>query len=183
MTRGKWMAVLGAALVLAAAAPLLAAELFDPAAPLKIAKWVKGQPVDVKDGKHVYVIEFWATWCGPCRVSIPHLTELQKKYKDKGVVLVGVSDETEAKVKPFVEKQGEKMDYRVAIDDERGTSKGYMQAFNVGGIPHAFIVDKSGKMVWHGHPMGGELENVLDQVIAGTYTKDAAKDSKKKGKP
>jgi thiol-disulfide isomerase/thioredoxin len=70
-------------------------------------------------GKQTYVVEFWATWCGPCRVSIPHLTELQKKFKTQGVTFIGVSDETEDKVKPFVDKMGDKMDYTVAVDDER----------------------------------------------------------------
>ena len=55
------------------------ASLGDPAAPLTIKDWVKGKPANVRDGKAVYVVEFWATWCGPCRVSIPHLTELQKR--------------------------------------------------------------------------------------------------------
>src|SRR5688572_28676628 len=63
----------------------------DPAAPLKIKEWVKGGPLDVHDGKNVYVVEFWATWCPPCRTSIPHLAELQKRFKNRGVVIVGIS--------------------------------------------------------------------------------------------
>jgi len=76
----------------ASAAPPV--NLVRVAAALKISDWVKGKPVDLAagKGKQVYVIEFWATWCGPCRTSIPHLTELQKKFKDKGVTFVGVSD-------------------------------------------------------------------------------------------
>src|SRR5882672_1844503 len=83
---------------------LRAANLGDPAGPLDISDWVKGEAVDLENakGKRVVVIEFWATWCGPCRVSIPHLTELQKKYAPRGVAIVGVSDETSATVKSFV---------------------------------------------------------------------------------
>jgi hypothetical protein len=92
---------------------------------------------------------------------------MQKKFKDQ-VVFIGVSDETAGKVKPFVEKMGEKMDYVVALDDQRKTSAGYMEAFGVNGIPHAFIVDKAGKLVWHGHPMD-DMEPVLEKVIAGKY--------------
>lgn len=153
-----------------------AAELGDAAAPLKIDEWVKGKPVTIADGKGktIYVVEFWATWCPPCRTSIPHLTELQKKFKDKGVVFIGVTDEKSDKVKPFVEKQGDKMDYIVAIDKEGGTSEGYMQAYGINGIPHAFVVDKEGKVAWHGHPMA-DLEKTLEDMVAGKYNMASAK--------
>jgi thiol-disulfide isomerase/thioredoxin len=164
----RTMCLLGVALIGLAGFNSLAAKLGDAAAPLKIKEWIKGSAVDVKDGKNFYVVEFWATWCGPCRVSIPHLTELQKKLKDKGVVFIGISDESADKVKPFVEQQGEKMDYRVALDDDRGTSRGYMEAFAQNGIPHAFVVSKDGKVIWQGHPMSG-LDKVLEQVVAGKY--------------
>jgi len=142
------------------------ARLGDPAAPLFVKEWVQGGPIDVKDGKSVYVVEFWATWCGPCRVSIPHLSALQKKLKDKGVVVVGVSDEEPAKVKPFVKSMGEKMDYAVACDDTAQSNMGYMAAYGFNGIPTAFIVDKQGKVRWAGHPMAG-LDQALEKVLAG----------------
>ena len=90
---------------LALAGSLFSADLGDEAKPLQISKWVKGKKVDLAKGKgkKVYVVEFWATWCPPCRTTIPHLTELQKKYKDKGVVFIGVSDEKASVVKKFVE--------------------------------------------------------------------------------
>ena len=68
------------------------AKLGTPAPPLTGLEWVKNGPVEMKPGT-VYVVEFWATWCPPCRVSIPHLTELQHKYKDKNLVIVGISTE------------------------------------------------------------------------------------------
>jgi len=149
---------------------LSAAELGDAAAPLEIAEWVKGDPVDLAalKGRNIVVVEFWATWCGPCRVSIPHLTEMQKKFQDRGVIFVGVSDETPAKVKPFVDNMGEKMDYTVAVDKNRMTSAGYMGAYGVNGIPHAFVVDKEGRVAWHGHPMSG-LEKVLESLAQQTF--------------
>jgi thiol-disulfide isomerase/thioredoxin len=155
-----------------AAVPALADKVGDPAAPLTISSWVKGAPVDVKDGKSIYVVEFWATWCPPCRVSIPHLTEMQAKFKGK-VVFVGISDEDADTVKPFVEKMADKMAYTVAIDSARKSSEGYMTAYGQGGIPHAFIVGKDGKVWWQGHPMDG-LDKALDQITSDKYDLAAA---------
>jgi thiol-disulfide isomerase/thioredoxin len=140
------------------------ARLGDVAAPLMVHQWIQGGPVDVKDGKGLTVVEFWATWCGPCRVSIPHLTALQKKLKDQGVRMVGISDEEPAKVKPFVEKMGATMGYAVACDDNRQTYSGYMDAFGYNSIPTAFIVGKDGRILWHGHPMAG-LDQALERFL------------------
>lgn len=142
-------------------------KLGGPAPQLKGLKWVKGGPVEFKKG-NVYIVEFWATWCGPCRVSIPHLTEVQKKYKDKNVYVIGISDETIDKVKPFVEKMGDKMDYNIAIDAENSANNNYMSAFNQNGIPTAFIIDKQTRIVWLGHPLT-DMDKVLEQTIAGTF--------------
>ncbi len=127
----------------------------DEAPPLKIDQWVKGEPIDVTKGDkdRIYVVEFWATWCGPCKMTIPHLSDLQDHFSKSGkVTIVGVSDEDADVVKPFVKSWDKKMRYAVAVDDDRATSEAYMKAAGVDGIPHAFIV-KSGKVVWHGHPM------------------------------
>jgi thiol-disulfide isomerase/thioredoxin len=164
----------GFALALAVISPTGAGELGSAAAPLNVSKWVKGKPVDLAavKGKQVVVVEFWATWCPPCRTSIPHLTEMQKKFKD--VIFIGVTDEESDVVEKFVAKMGDKMDYVVAIDEEHQTSTGYMKEFGINGIPHAFIVDKEGRVVWHGHPMAG-LDQAVEQVIAGKLDVEKAK--------
>ena len=146
------------------------------AAPLKGLEWVKGGPVAFESG-NVYIIEFWATWCGPCKVSIPHLTKIQKKYKDKGVTIIGISTEAPETVKPFVKKMGDQMDYTVAVDVNGFAQKNYMRAFNVNGIPHAFIVNSNGKIAWNGHPLDG-METILDLVVVGNF--DPAAYAKKK---
>jgi thiol-disulfide isomerase/thioredoxin/plasmid maintenance system killer protein len=173
----KFYSLCIAALVLSLSlSSALADKIGDKAKPLNISEWVKGAtaeaPVNVTDGKNFYVVEFWATWCGPCKTSIPHLTELQKKYKDKGVVFVGVSNETIEKVKPFVEEQGEKMDYVVALDKENLTNKDYMRAYGQNGIPTAFVINKKGQIAWVGHPM--TMDKPLEQIVADTYDLKAA---------
>ncbi len=154
----------------------MAADLGAPAAPLQIAEWIKGGPVNLADGrgKTVYVIEFWATWCPPCRTSIPHLTALQKQFKDKNVVFIGVSDEKPAVIRPFVQKMGDQMDYVVAADKERKTFADYMSAFGINGIPHAFLVDKEGRVVWQGHPMA-ELEQSIQSLLDGKFDLNVAR--------
>ena len=169
----------GFVLALFLAGTCVGKELGEMAAPLKISKWVKGEKVDLESGrgKNVYVVEFWATWCPPCRTSIPHLTKLQNLSGD-GVVFVGVTAEEARVVEPFVEKMGDKMEYVVAVDDDGQTSKAYMSAYGVRGIPHAFVVNKEGKIAWHGHPMG-DLSKVLAQVLSGTFDIDKAKKAQK----
>ncbi len=153
-------------------------KLGQAAPPLKVADWVKGKPIDLKTGKgkNIYVVEFWATWCGPCKTSIPHLTEMQKKYQDKGVVFIGVSssDKDLDTVKKFVDEQGDKMAYTVAYEDRtnKPTFDAYMTAFDQRGIPHAFVIGKDGKIIWHDHPM--RLDDTLDKIVAGKFDLAAA---------
>ena len=116
----------------------LGAQLGDPAPPLTGLTWVRGGPVNVQDGKHWYVVEFWATWCGPCRQSIPHLTELQEKYKEKGVVVVGISMEKPSVVRPFLKRMGKKMRYAVACDPKQKAFHSYMLAVWSAWYPDGF---------------------------------------------
>src|SRR5262245_54681841 len=96
--------VLAAVMVLAVAAVARAEgplSVGDPAPKLEVKEFVKGDAVKSFDKGKVYVVEFWATWCGPCRTSIPHLTELQKKHKDVTFIGVSVFERDFGKVKPF----------------------------------------------------------------------------------
>lgn len=154
------------------ASPVMAGKIGDPAAPLSVTKWVKGEPVDLAacKGKNVVVVEFWATWCGPCIASMPHLTELQKKYEKDGLIVIGVTspDPNNAieTVESFVKEKGDGMGYRVAFDGDLKTDAAYMKAFGKGGIPQSFVIDRAGNIAWEGHPM--ELDKVLEeQMILG----------------
>jgi peroxiredoxin len=150
-----------------------AVELGDPAPKLAVAQWIKGGPVELAKSTNIHVIEFWATWCPPCLDNIPHLTELQSKFKDQGVVIVGVSPEDPAKVAAFAEKMGDKMAYVVAADEGEKTFTSYLNAFGVTGIPHAFVVDREGRLAWHGNPADG-LEDVIVELTTGRFDVAAA---------
>ncbi len=103
------------------------------------------------------VIEFWATWCPPCRESIPHLNELYKTYGPKGLQVVGITDEPNQVIRAFVKTLP--IDYPVASSRQDASAN-----FGVSGIPHAFLVNKEGIIVWQGHPMSlptAEIEKLL----------------------
>ncbi len=152
--------------VLAAAPkdPAPSLKVGDPAPALSVDKWIKGEPVPTLRKGTVYVVECWATWCGPCRATIPHLTELQKKHKEAVFIGVAISDEA-GKVKEFVKKMGDKMDYRVGTDDKNRTATNWLEAAGQDGIPCAFVVDKAGQLAWVGHPASKELERAVEEAL------------------
>ena len=159
----------------------------DAAPELSIAKWFKGEPVKTLEKDKTYVVEFWATWCGPCVRGMPHLTELQKEHGDT-VKFIGVNiwdrkkdrqtgefsesvEEQIERVADFVEKQGDKMGYTVAIEDGEKMAENWMKPAGQTGIPCAFIVS-GGKVQWIGHPMA--MDEPLKKVLAGEFDVGAA---------
>jgi len=91
---------------------------------------------------------------------IPHLNKLHEKYRDKQVVLCGITNESASKVQQFIKSLP--MKYHVGIDTGK-TGEAYMKG--VPGIPHAFVVDQKGKVAWHGHPMAG-MDKVIEKLVA-----------------
>lgn len=175
--KSKFVFALGLA-ALCAASFAKEFNLGDKVPGLKIAAWVKGAPVDLSKGLHV--VEFWATWCGPCKVSIPHITELAKKYAGK-VDFTGVSvweDQTNEKfldkVKDFVAEMGDKMNYNVAAEGtDKWMAENWLKPADENGIPTSFVV-KDGVVLWIGHPQIG-LDEALTKIIAGKYDLKATK--------
>jgi thiol-disulfide isomerase/thioredoxin len=162
-------------LITTAATAVLATSAFaaelkvgDKAPAVEVEEWIQGETT-VGAGKP-YVVEFWATWCGPCRQSIPHLNELYKKYKGKGLSIIGVSDEVKAveKVRSFVRGKGDGMSYSVAIDG--GVKRNFFDAAGQKGIPSAFIVANDNSIAFIGHPMDPKFEEILAKVVAGRYS-------------
>jgi thiol-disulfide isomerase/thioredoxin len=126
------------------------------AQPIQINQWITSQPPDLNG--QVYVLEFWATWCPPCVQSIPHMIELADKYKDKAVPFIAISvDSSSEPVKKMVKDKG--INYYV------GMNNGLSEKFSISGIPSAFIIGRSGKVVWQGHPMNPDFETALVNAL------------------
>ena len=158
----------------------------DPAPPLEVARWIKGAKIDRFEPGKVYVLDFWATWCGPCIESFPQLTRLQKQYADKGVTVIGVSvwEEDQSAVEPFVRARSDAMGFSVAIDlvppqaenAKKGAGAGktadaWMKAAGKSLVPTVFIVGRDGKIAWIGAPK--DLDEPLARVAAGTWHRGA----------
>ncbi len=109
----------------------------------------------------VVLLEFWATWCPPCRASIPHLQKLHDTYSKKGLTIISVTNEDEETVKAFVKEH--RMTFPVGIDQDDRT----MTTYGIRGIPTAFLIDATGKMIWEGHTMAlteKEVEKALGSI-------------------
>lgn len=151
-------------------------NLGDPAPVLRVRQWLKGSPVKQFKKDHVYVLEFWATWCKPCIAAMPHLSVLAREYKNK-VTFIGMdvyewklkSPRTISQVKAFVDSMGSKMDYLVATEDSGYTVKQWIEAAGEqnNGIPRTFVLNGDGKLAWIGHPT--ELEEVLRMIVNKTW--------------
>jgi len=147
----------------------------DAAPAIKYSTWFKGTPVVKFEKGEIYVMEFWATWCSPCKESAVHLTELAHKYKDK-ITIIGMDEaettpfgaETTKRVADYITAMGDKMDYNVALDNKDEFMKyNWMHAAGQDEHPIAFIIDKDTKIAWIGHPMN--LDEPIAQMIEGKY--------------
>jgi thiol-disulfide isomerase/thioredoxin len=153
----SFLAMVLAVVVFAAVAAHLfknrSANLVSAMAPLiQLNEWITPPPPDLNG--RVYVLEFWATWCPPCVQSIPHMIELANKYKDKAIPFIAISvDSSSEPVKKMVKDKG--INYYVGMDN------GLAKTYSVSGIPSAFIIGRSGKVVWQGHPMNPDFEPAI----------------------
>ncbi|MGK6352822.1 TlpA family protein disulfide reductase [Parapedobacter sp. DT-150] len=145
----------------------------DPAPSLHVLEWIKGSPIQQMEKGRVYVVEFWATWCKPCRAAMPHLSALARTYQGKMTIIgmdVYEKQNTSAeKVRAFVDSMGNKMDYHVAIDDNNQMVDKWLVASGEkdSGIPRSFVVDAKGRLAWIGHPK--DLHTVLQKIAANRW--------------
>jgi thiol-disulfide isomerase/thioredoxin len=148
-------------------------KIGDPAPQLRVGDWLKGTPVQKFEKGKVYVVEFWATWCVPCRAAMPHLSALAHQYMDS-VTVIGIDIYEKKttpieKVKAFVDSMGHRMDYRVATQDSNFMVADWMDASGATskGIPKSFIVNAEGKLAWIGEP--SDLAVILPKIIHNTW--------------
>ena len=139
----------------------------EPALPWDGLTFIQGDPVTPSSTLHtsITVLEQWATWCPPCRSSIPHLNSLAQRYLKQGVRFVGVTSEGDrGKLLKFIAGMGSSFTYPVAMDGG-GVMDEWQSRYRVQGIPHAYVVDWEGRVRWQGHPMAG-LDGVLEKVVS-----------------
>jgi len=140
-----------------------------------VSQWITKEPRT--EGK-VVVIDFWATWCGPCVAAIPHMNELSKHFGDQ-VCCIGISDEPKNDFEKGLQKRKLKVDsfqYSVALDP---AAKMY-HAINISAIPHCIVMSKDWVVRWQGHPAGLTAETLgqivkADSGVGGSTTKSPAK--------
>src|SRR5215813_4342402 len=125
-----------------------------------------GNRVDLQSLKgKVALLDFWASWCGPCVAELPHIEKLHRDLKDQGLVVLGVNNEDAEVARAFVKRKG--YTFTTLVDEGREVSMKY----GVSGIPHVFIIDREGKVKWHelGYGPGKEsgLRSAVEKVLKG----------------
>ena len=142
---------------------LYAKSFIDQKAPdFHVTKWLTNEPK--REGKFL-LIDFWATWCGPCRKAIPELNKFSKEFNDD-LIVIGISNEKEETVKRM---QVPKIEYYSAIDSTEKMEK----ILEIKGIPHVILIDPDGYVRWQGFPLypGFELTSDVIKEIIEKYKK------------
>src|SRR5579871_5276599 len=150
--------------------------LGDSAPALRVSEWLKGKPIEKFEKGKIYVIEFWATWCSPCRAAMPRLSKLSRKYKHKAA-FIGVDvyenqipvayRKNINQIKDFVDSMGRRMNYAVAIEDSIFMETDWLIASDEQGIPVTFVVNGDGRVAWFGHPM--YLHETLPKILKKSW--------------
>lgn len=145
--------------------PLAQIRMMDKPAPKIDTVALDGKPVKLEDYKgKVLLIDFWATWCGPCVAELPEVKALYEKFKEKGFDILGVSlDEEKEALEEFL--KSEKVPWR-QIFDGKGWESALVEPYGVQGIPMTFLVDGEGKVIELGL-RGKDLESFVAGLMEG----------------
>ncbi len=136
-------------------APDADAFIGHPGPALQVEQWISTPPKT--EGKYL-LVDFWATWCGPCIRAIPHLNDLHATFKDQ-LTIVGLSRESQAKVASM---ESPRMDYYSAIDTQARLGS----HFKIRSIPHVVLMDPHGIVIYKGHPAYLTKEKVAELISA-----------------
>jgi thiol-disulfide isomerase/thioredoxin len=127
---------------------------------------LEGKTVAMKDlASKVVIVDFWATWCGPCREEIPHLNELYSELKGRGLEIVGISMDTDGTdgVKDFARQF--RIQYPIVMGDEK-----VAESFGgIMGLPTTFIIDRKGRIAkkYIGLPPGEDMARIVKDLVGG----------------
>lgn len=154
--------------------PPITYKIGDPAPALHVKEWIKGAPIGSFEKGKIYVIDFWATWCGPCVAAMPHLSELANQYKGKATFAaidvwesLAYTNRNDAEVKAFVNQMDIKTDVNIALEDTNSTMQDWLKIYGIRSIPTSYIIDSQERVAWIGHPRN--IDTVLQKVIDGTW--------------
>jgi cytochrome c biogenesis protein CcmG/thiol:disulfide interchange protein DsbE len=136
---------------------------------LKVANWINAKEQKLSDLKgKVVMLDFWATWCGPCIASVPHTNELTTKYKDKGLVIIGVCHPRGAEKMAATVKE-HNIEYPVAADTTGKT----IEAYKVNGFPDYYFIDRAGKLRI-ADCSNGSVDEAIEALLAEPETASAS---------
>ncbi len=156
----------------------------DVAPPLEVESWLRGEPVKLFAPGTVYVIEFWATWCGPCLANIPHLSEIARAFRGRVEVVGATSPDRWGNsldaVRKFIAAKGDRLAYRVAWLPESVGPAGdvgvhrnpWFRQAGLDSLPTAFVVDGRGRIAYIGDPL--TLDGPLRRILSGDWDLVAA---------
>lgn len=152
------------------------------APPLKVESWLRGQPLPSFQPGKVYIVQFWATWYQPSIAAMRHLVQLQARYKDSGLEIIGIAShecartpkETQAKLEAWLTKNVPNANYRIAFECTGKLNEFWARSDLSWGVPTSFVVNREGCIAFVGCPM--QLDDVIPEVLnSNCQTSNGAK--------
>jgi thiol-disulfide isomerase/thioredoxin len=147
---------------------------------LTLGEWLRGDPIDRFEEGHIYVIDFWATWCGPCIQAMPHIAALQDQYAGEVTIIgVNIMEYLPVRVQPFLLKMEETITYSVVLDDvppnaqaiEGKMVQTWMAPSGYDDLPLSFIIGKDGRIEWIGYSL--DMIDPLGAIVEGNWDREA----------